>query len=45
MTQNDFEKWVNSYSDFMKPEDGNLYVIRKPSDLERVYEDLESMGV
>lgn len=45
ITEGDFEKWINSYSDFMKPDDGKLYVIRKPSNLEKVYEDLEAMGV
>jgi hypothetical protein len=44
MTEKDvnkaFEDWINSYPKYMKPEDGKLYVIRKPDDLQRVHEDL-----
>jgi hypothetical protein len=44
MTQEDtnkaFADWINSFSDYMEPDDGKLYVIRKPDDLQRVHEDL-----
>lgn len=41
MTQEEFEKPMDS----INPKDAKFYIIRKPSDLENVYEDLESMGV
>ena len=40
-----FAKWINSYSDYMEPEDGKLYVINTPDDMIQVHEDLERMGV
>lgn len=36
-----FAKWINSYSDYMEPEDGKLYVIKNPEDMIQVHEDLE----
>lgn len=40
-----YQKWINSFSDFMKPEDGKLFVMRKPSDINDVFDELEKMGV
>lgn len=40
----DFVKWINSYSDYMEPEDGELFVIKNPDDMIRLYEDLEQVG-
>jgi hypothetical protein len=47
MTQEDndkaFSDWINSFSDYMEPDDGKLYVIRSPSDIIKVHEDLEKL--
>ena len=37
----EFSDWINSFSDYMKPVEGKLYVIRKPDDINRVHEELE----
>lgn len=36
----EFSDWINSFNDYMKPEDGKLYVIRGADDLQKVHEDL-----
>jgi hypothetical protein len=45
MEDNEYEKWINSFHNFVKPDDGKLYVIRDSDNLEQVYRDLEKMGV
>ena len=40
-----YQNWINSWSEYMKPEDGKLFVIRKPSDINDVFDELENMGV
>jgi hypothetical protein len=35
--------WINSYSTYMKDDDGKLYVIEKPDDMVQVAKDLEVM--
>lgn len=35
-----FEAWINSFHDFISPEDGEIYVIRSPGDLNTLHEDL-----
>jgi hypothetical protein len=45
MEDNEYEKWINSFHNFVKPGEGKLYIIRDSDDLEQVYRDLEKMGV
>ena len=40
-----YQNWINSWSEYMKPDDGKLFVIRKPSDIVKVFEELDDMGV
>ena len=40
-----YQKWLLTFSDIMKPEDAKLFVIRKPSDIVKVFEELDDMGV
>jgi hypothetical protein len=45
MEENEYEKWINSFNNFVQSGDGKLYIIRSPDDLEQVYNDLEKIGV
>lgn len=45
MEDNEYETWINSFHNFIKPGEGKLYIIRDSNDLEQVYNDLERMGV
>ena len=40
-----YQNWINSWGEYMKPDDGKLFVIRKPSDINDVFDKLENMGV
>lgn len=44
-TDEDFANWVNSFYDYMEPEDGKIFIIKKPDDITQVYEELKSMGI
>jgi len=41
--EEDFNGWLDTFSDYVNPEDGRLYVIRKPDDIIQVSNDLEEM--
>jgi hypothetical protein len=43
MNEDEFTKWLNSFYDYMEPEDGSLYIIRSPKDLQTVHKDLEKI--
>jgi len=43
--EEEYQKWLNSFSDYMDPEDAKLFVIRKPEDINKVFDELESLGV
>jgi hypothetical protein len=45
MNENEWADWINSYNNFIKPDEGKLYIIKHSDDLIKVYEDLEKMGV
>lgn len=40
----DFKRWIESFPKYMKPEDGELLVIRSPEDIIRVHEELKKNG-
>ena len=40
VSDKEFADWINSFSDYMKPEDGMLLVVRKPDDIVKVHEEL-----
>ena len=40
-----YQNWINSWSEYMKPDDGKLFVIRTPPDIVRAFEELDNMGV
>jgi len=45
VNKDDWTDWINSYHNFIKPDEGKLYVIKTSDDLVQVYEDLECAGV
>jgi len=38
-----FEGWLNSFPEYVSPDDGKLYIIRKPDDMDQVFDELERM--
>jgi len=43
--EKEFQAWVATFDNYMRPDDGKLFVIRKPSDIVKVFEELDDMGV
>ena len=43
--EKEIQAWLATFDDYMKPDDGKLFVIRKPSDINNVYDELEKMGL
>ena len=43
--EKEFQTWVATFGDYMKPEDAKMFVIRTPSDIVKVFEELDDMGV
>jgi hypothetical protein len=43
VNEKEFSDWINSFSDYMEPEDGILFVVRKPDDIVKVHKTLENL--
>ena len=43
MNNLDFYEWINSFPSFINEDEGKLYVIRSPEDINTLHEDLNAI--
>lgn len=40
-----YQKWLSTFGEFFDPDEATMIVIRKPSDMDKVYDMLEAMEI